>query len=373
MKEYKVGIIGVGFVGIAHIEALRRLGNIQVIAICGRHNIKDKAKQLFIEHAYTDYKEMIDNLDLDFVHICTPNNTHFQMAKYALEKNINVVLEKPMTMTSEEAQELTDLANKKGLINVINFQNRLYPATIQMKHLIDEGKIGDIISIHGHYLQDWLLYDTDYSWRLNSKESGNTRAVADLGTHWMDLIEYLTNLKITEVFAEFKTHYGKRKKPIGPTESFSVSKTNDYEEYDIDTEDVAMILFRFNNNTVGSVTISQMAAGNKNNLLVNILGSKSSLKWSLNDLENINIGNRDSANESIPKDFFLTHQAIDSIDYPAGHMEGYPDSIKHVFKEVYQVKSSINQYHATFKDGLRQMILCEKIYESAKSHKWIKI
>ncbi|MFP4478834.1 MAG: Gfo/Idh/MocA family protein [Candidatus Izemoplasmatales bacterium] len=373
MKEYKVGIIGVGFVGIAHIEALRRLGNVKVVAICGRHNIKEKAENLTIKHAFTDYKDMIDKMDLDFIHICTPNNTHFEMAKYALENDINVVLEKPMTITSEEAKILTDLANEKKLINVINFQNRLYPTSIQMKHMISEGEIGDVISIHGQYLQDWLLYDTDYSWRLNSKESGNTRAVADLGSHWMDLIEFLTNLKITEVFAEFKTHYPKRKKPMGPTESFTVSHTGDYQTYDVDTEDIAMMLFRFSNNAVGSVTISQMAAGNKNNLQVNILGTKSSIQWTLEDLENIRLGNRDSANQTIAKDYLLTNLAKDFIDYPAGHMEGYPDSIKHVFKEVYQSQSKNYQYHATFKDGLRQMILCEKIYESARSHKWISI
>ncbi|QWC00584.1 Gfo/Idh/MocA family oxidoreductase [Mycoplasmatota bacterium] len=373
MEKFKVGIIGIGFVGVAHIEALRRLGNVEVVAICGRHHIKDKANQLYVEHHYTDYKEMITEEKLDFVHICTPNNTHFEMAKYALENDINVVLEKPMTMTADEAQILTDLANKKRLVNVINFQNRLYPTSIQMKHLINQGQIGDIISIHGHYLQDWLLYDTDYSWRLNKKESGNTRAVADLGTHWMDLVEYLTNLKITEVFAEFKTHYKKRKKPMGPTESFSINKPNHYEEMNIDTEDVAMIFFRFSNHSIGNLTISQMAAGNKNNLEVNILGSKSSIHWSLQDLENIKIGHRDSPNQTIAKDYLLTPQAKNMIDYPAGHMEGYPDSIKQVFKEVYQNHDSISSYYATFEDGLRQMILCEKIFESANKHQWVKI
>jgi len=371
MKKFRTGIVGAGFIGIAHVEALRRLGNIDVVALSERYNCKEKAKQLFIEHAYEDFKKMIDEQELDFVHICTPNNTHFQIAKYALENNINVILEKPMTFTVEEAEILTKLVDENNLINAVNFHNRLYPTSIHIKNLIQTKEIGDIITINGSYLQDWLLYDTDYSWRLNSKESGLTRAVADIGSHWMDLVEYLTGLKIVEVLAEFKTQYPIRKKPIGNVESFSNKKNDDYEPVEIDTEDLALLVFKFNNGAIGSSTISQVSAGNKNNLNVQISGTKASLNWSLPDLENIHVGYRDQPNKIIPKDYSMTSDATSAIDYPAGHTEGFPDAIKQVFKEVYNQPN--DKHYADFSDGLRQMVLSDKIYESAKNRKWIKI
>lgn len=371
MKKFRTGIVGAGFIGIAHVEALRRLGDVDVVAICDRFGVEKKAESLSIENAYTDYKKMIDDLDLDFVHICTPNNTHYDIAKYALENNTNVVLEKPMTFTVEEAEELTKLANDKKLVNAINFHNRLYPTNIHLKNLVKNSELGDIISVSGAYLQDWLLYDTDYSWRLNKKESGLTRAVADIGSHWMDLVEYLSGLKITEVFAEFKTHYLKRKKPLGHIEAFSKDKSDQYEEIEIDTEDVAMLMFRFNNGAIGSASISQMMAGHKNNLSVQLSGTKASASWSLSDLENIHLGLRDEANKVIPKDASITADAASAIDYPSGHTEGFADAIKQVFKEVYHQPET--KHYAHFEDGLRQMILCDKIYQSATEGKWISV
>lgn len=371
MKKFKTGIIGVGFIGMTHIETLRRFGNIDIVALSEQFNAEKKAKNLFIDTAYEDYKKMIDEVDLDFVHICTPNNTHFEIAKYALERNVNVVLEKPMTLTVQEARILTDLAKEKGLINAINFHNRLYPTSIHIKNLIKSNKIGDIISINGAYLQDWLLYNTDYSWRLNSTQSGTTRAVADIGSHWMDLVEYLTGLKIIEVLAEFKTHYPIRKKPVGNVETFSKDKNEDYEDVDIDTEDIALLMFKFDNGAIGSSTISQMTAGEKNNLNIQISGTEASIKWSLTDLENIYLGYRDEPSQIIPKDFTITQDASYVMDYPAGHIEGFPDAIKHVFKEIYNQPKT--KHYADFNDGLRQMILCEKIYQSAKHRTWVKI
>lgn len=371
MKKFKTAVIGSGFIGVAHIEALRRLGNVEVVALCDMFNAEKKAKENNIDLAYSDYKKLIDENELDFIHVCTPNNTHFEIAKYALERNVNVVLEKPMTFTIEEAEELVALVKEKKLINAVNFHNRLYPANIFTKNFIKNNNIGDVFSINGNYIQDWLLYDTDYSWRLNTKESGSTRAVADIGSHWMDLVEYLTGQKIVEVFAEFKTVYPQRKKAVGEIKTFTTNNSSDYELKDIDTEDIAMVMYRFDNGAIGSVTISQMGAGNKNNLEVFISGTKASVKWGLSDLENVHVGFRDKPNLTITKDYLLMPEAISSIDYPAGHTEGFADAIKQVFKQVYQQPSI--KYYADFEDGLRQMILCERIHESAKSSKWVRV
>jgi predicted dehydrogenase len=376
MKKFKTAIVGVGFIGVAHIEALRRLGNVEIVAICDQFNIQDKAEQLNVNHFYTDYKEMIKNEELDFIHICTPNNTHYDIASYAMNHHINVVLEKPMTVTVEEAKKLLVLSKTFNVVAAVNFHNRLYPATSHIKHMIKNQEIGRVFSIQGVYIQDWLLYQTDYSWRLNSKTSGKTRAVADIGSHWLDLMEYMTGQKIVEVLAEFQTVYPIRKKATKALKTFETASADmTYDDMPIDTEDVAVVTFKTNEGSLGNVYISQMAAGRKNRIQFLITGEKASIEWSLDDLSNVSVGFRDQANQVITKDQLLMPDASNLIDYPAGHMEGFADAFKQNFKNIYtSVEHPQKQkLFADFSDGLRQMELDDKIYESANLRKWVKI
>jgi len=376
-KNYKTGVIGLGFIGIAHIEALRRLGFVNVIAISETVGAKEKSEELFVENYYNDYKDMIDSENLDVIHICTPNHTHYEIAKYAMDKGIHVVCEKPMTATLEDAVAMAELAKKTNLINAVNFHNRFYPMTNHIKTLIKNDDIGDVISVHGEYIQDWLLYDTDYSWRLVSDYSGKTRAIADIGSHWMDLIQFTTGLKITEVFAEFSTFYPERKKAKVKIETFSekVLKEEDYEKVSIDTEDFAVINLKLENGAICSGVISQMFAGEKNKITLKIAGKKASVTWDSNDLNNLTIGHRGKPNEFIQKDASLLKGGADSVaSYPGGHIEGFPDAFKQTFKKVYESISnpSVKEY-ATFEDGLNQTILAEKLFESSNKKTWIKI
>ncbi len=376
MKTYKAAVIGIGFIGVAHIEALRRLGNVDVIAISDQIDLEKKAEKYNISSYYKDYKQMIEEINLDFIHICTPNNTHYEIAKYAIERNINVVLEKPMTVSLKEAKELVALAEEKGVVAAINFHNRLYPATAYIKKEIEKGTYGDIFSMQGVYIQDWLFYQTDYSWRLVSETSGKTRAVADIGSHWLDLMEYMTGHKITEVLAEFKTVYDTRKKATKPLETFTKATSDmTYEDVPIDTEDIATITFRTDKGALGNAYISQMVAGKKNRINVLLSGTKHSIEWRLEDLENVVVGSRDEGNIYIPKDAQMMPDVKSQIDYPSGHTEGFPDAFKQAFKQIYYKAShpSYQPLFAEFKDGLRMMLLDEKIYESAKARKWVKI
>jgi predicted dehydrogenase len=376
MKQIKTGIIGVGFIGAVHIETLRRLGFINITAICDPIGAKAKAEALHIEKYYSDYKEMIAREDLDFIHICTPNNTHFEIASYAISHNINVILEKPMTVTIEEAEKLVELVEKYHVIAAINFHNWMYPATHFLKEQIKTGKLGDIISVHGSYLQDWLLYDTDYSWRLISSESGNTRAIADIGSHWIDLVEYTTGLKVSEVMADFSTVYKTRKKPLSGGDTFSVNETSEFTEIPINTEDMSSLLLRFSNGALGSCFISQMFAGKKNKIQLFVGGTESSAEWDLDDSNNLIFGHRNSPNETITKDASLMGQKTAGlISYPPGHGEGFADAIKQNFNQIYNkyLNRELETDFATFKDGLREMILCEKILESSQKQKFIKI
>ena len=377
MKTYKAGVIGTGFIGVAHVEALRRLGNIEVVAITDTQDHKIKAEMMNIPNSFADYKEMMDTLELDMIHICTPNNTHHEIAMYAMKKGINVVCEKPMTKTADEAKEMYEYAKEHNIVNAVNFHNRFNPMVHQIKRMASGGELGEIISVHGGYVQDWLLLETDFNWRINSKESGQTRAVADIGSHWIDTVEYVTQLKVTEIFAEFLTYHKKRKKFLKPVETFSKAQEDaEYEEVPIDTEDIAVVMLRFDNGAIGNAFISQMFSGRKNKISIFIGGSKQSAEWDSERLNEMIIGERDNFNKIFDKDpAILSPETQKIVDYPGGHVEGFPDTFKQCFRQVY---SSIadrekNYDFATFEDGYRQMVLEEKIFESANSGKWIKV
>jgi len=379
MKRLKSAVIGLGFIGAAHIEAVRRLGFVDVVAVCDPVDAHQKAAVNHIDQSFSDYKDMIEKLDLDFIHICTPNYTHYEIAAYAIEKGINIILEKPMTMTVDEGKKLAALAKKHKVVAAVNFQNRFYPAAHYLKELIGSGEIGDITSISGSYLQDWLLYETDYSWRLETSKSGSTRAIADIGSHWIDLIEYISGLRITEVMADFKTVYHKRKKAKGQNLTFSQKSkaaSVEYEEIPIDTEDMASLMLRFENGAVGSALINQMFAGKKNSIDVKISGTVASVEWNLDDLSNVVIGRRSSPNQIVTKDAGLMGKDTASlISFPAGHAEGFPDAFKQGFKQIYSkaLDDKSETFFADLEAGLREMIICEKIRESSQKNSFVKI
>lgn len=379
MKRFRVGVIGTGFIGAVHVEALNRLTNVDVVAIAERSNPEARAMLLNVPKAYADYKEMIDKEDLDAVHICTPNNQHYEQSVYALEHGVAVMCEKPMTSSLDDAKKLVTLAEKSGLPGGINFMFRFYPMVQQIKSMIEKGDVGEIFTIHGSYLQDWLYYDTDFNWRLDPSESGKSRAFADIGSHWIDMVESCTGLRVTEVMADTAIFHKKRKKPLRPIETYAGLELSpdEYEEVPITTEDYAAVLFHFDNGAHGSCVISQMYAGRKNQTILSIGGSKAAVEWDSENSNELWVGKRNSYNQSIVKDPSILYDDTRSIiSYPGGHSEGFADSFKHHFRKFYAAlgDSSDNTVaYASFADGYREMLLCEKIIESAESNKWVQI
>jgi predicted dehydrogenase len=301
------------------------------------------------------------------------------MAKTVLEAGKHVICEKPLAISVAEAEELVEQADRKGLVNAVNFNIRYYPLMRQVRTMVDKGDVGDIFAVQGSYLQDWLFYQTDYNWRLEPEQSGASRAIADIGSHWMDLIEYVTGLRIKEVCADFATFHKIRKKPLKPVETYAgkVLQPEDYEDMPINTEDYATVLFRFENDGRGVMTVNQVAAGRKNRLYFEMDGSKQSIAWESEKPNQIWIGRREGNNEVMMRDPSLVYpEAMGLIDYPGGHNEGFPDTFKQLFKEVYAFisgeKSGPTSY-PTFKDGLREIVLCEKIMESNKKGAWVKV
>ncbi len=377
-----VAVVGVGFIGEEHIEAIRRTNLGKVTALVGRSfkKTQEKASLFGINEVYDDINYVLENPKIQVVHICTPNLLHYSMVKKALEAGKHVVCEKPLTMTSEEAKELVTLSEQKNLVNAIHFNIRYYPLIRHAKEMIERGEIGKLYSITGSYLQDWLVKDTDYSWRLESNKSGKTRAVGDIGTHWMDLAEYVTGLKITDVNADMATFLQRRKKPKMAVETWSgkMLKNSDYEIVNIDTEDYASILLHFDGGQKGVFTVNQMACGHKNSVSLEINGSLGSILWNSEKPNHMTIGRRDTGNEVIIRDPSLVYPGARSIiTLPGGHNEGFADTSKQLFKEVYEYilggDYSKERNFPGFLDGYREALLCEAIMKSHKERRWSEI
>lgn len=380
MDKIKVGIIGLGFIGPAHAEALRRTGMVEIAALADLNPeaAKKGADQLGVDRYYTDHKELLKDSAIKAVHVCTPNFLHFPMVKDALLAGKHVVCEKPLATTVKEARELVALAEKTGLRNAVNFNLRFYPLVQQARSMAASGELGDLFAIHGSYLQDWLYYATDYNWRLEPSMSGDSRAIADIGSHWMDMIEHVSGKKIAKVLADFATMHKNRKRPKKAVETYSgkMLAPGDYEDVPITTEDYATVLFQFEGGARGVLTVSQVSAGRKNRLYFEMDCSKKAVAFDSERPNELWIGRRDGPNETLLKDpSLLAPEARSIVSYPGGHNEGFPDTFKQMYREFYgsilgQVKAG---RYATFRDGLRELILCEKIVESSRTNGWKEV
>ena len=381
-KKFKVGIIGVGFIGPAHMEGIRRQGfEVVAIAEATQELAEEAARRLLVPKAYGDYKDLINDPEIDVVHIASPNFLHYTHAKAAIEAGKHVVCEKPLAMTAAESGELVRLAEAKDLVHAVNFNIRFYPLVHDAKARIEAGELGDqIYIIQGSYLQDWLLLDTDWNWRLEPEFGGELRAIADIGSHWMDLVTFITGTKIKSVYADFETFIPIRKKPKKKIDTFGGKMEVDmeYEEKPIHTEDYASVLLKFNNGARGVMTVSQVSSGRKNRLFFEINGSDSSLIWDSEVPNQMTIGHRPEPNQILMKDPSLMRDEYRwTASYPGGHNEGFPDTFKQLQTAVYRYIAN-GDYRAkpdfpTFRDGHNTILVDEAILKSAKENRWVDV
>jgi predicted dehydrogenase len=380
MKKIKAAIVGTGFMGKVHAENVRRLGDVEIAAVVGsRPETANKfAQAMGIPVATSNLQDVLNDKEIATVHICTPNVDHYPMSLAAVEANKAVLCEKPMTMDVEEARRLVEAARTKGVLNCVQHNLRYYPVLQQVRQMIAHGDLGDILIVQGTYSQDWLLYDTDWNWRLDPKSNGKLRVMGDIGSHWMDMIQHLTGLSITAVCADLAIFHKTRKRPKGSVETFSGKKgiTGDYESFPITTEDFGMVMLRLGDRARGAFTVSQMSAGRKNRFAFEIFGTKSGIAWDQEQPDTLWIGHRNEPNQVIIKDGSLFYpEAAKFADLPGGHSEGYDDSHKQVFKNFYAkiADPSVPVDYPTFEDGLRGMILLEKVSESAAKQAWVTV
>lgn len=381
-KQYKVGVIGLGFIGPAHMEGIRRLGfDVVAVAENTQEAADQKAAELHVPAAYGDYRDLLADPEIDVVHIASPNHLHFEHAKNALEAGKHVVCEKPLAMNPEESARLVKLAKEKGLVGAVNFNIRYYPLAHQAKAMVQSGALGDrLYIIQGSYLQDWLLYDTDWNWRLVPELGGKLRAVADIGSHWLDLLTFITGTRITAVFADFETFIQVRKKPRQALDTFGgkLETAVEYDEQPINTEDYASVLLRFDNSARGVLSVGQVCSGRKNRLYYEIYGSESSLVWDSERPNELMVGHRPQPNELLIKDPSLMNEDVRwTASYPGGHTEGFPDTFKQLQADVYGYIAagdfSARAPFPTFEDGHRTLVLDDAIYHSAMEGRWVEV
>ena len=376
----RTAVFGTGFVGRVHIEALCRLGfiNVAAVATADLPQAHQVAADFGIERVESDYRRILEDRTIDAVHICTPNVHHAAMVNDALKAGKHVLCEKPLATSSSAARELVALAQETRLRNATCHNLRFYPLVQQMRCMREDGDLGDLLVVQGTYSQDWLLYNTDWNWRLESKENGPSRAMADIGSHWCDMAEHVTGLRITSLCADLKTFHATRKQPKGSIETFAnkMLKPEDYHDIPIDTEDFGAVVFRMGDRVRGSFTASQVSAGRKNRLNLEVYGTEAGVSWDGERPDELWSGRRNTPNPVFVKDASLMKPAARSYaSLPGGHGEGYDDTFKQLFRRFYhsiENPAAVPEY-PPFVDGLRQLTIVETELESNRKHGWVDV
>lgn len=380
LADKKAVVVGTGFIGVAHVEALRRLG-VDVAGVVGSspERAREKAAAANLPAVYESLDAVLADDGVDVVHIASPNHVHFEQAMAVMEAGKHVVCEKPLGLDSQQTSRLVERAAETGVVNAVCFNIRFYPLAHQMAAMVSAGEIGTPRFIHGSYLQDWLLLDTDWNWRLEAEKAGGLRAVADIGSHWLDLSQFVSGKRIVEVMAELHTFVPVRRHPEGSVESFAaVSSDAPLVSERMDSDDAASIMLRFEDGARGQVTVSQVAAGHKNRVLLEVDGSESALMWVSEDPDRLWVGHRGRPSELLARDpAAMAAEAARLAGVPAGHVEGFPDTFRALFSRVYTDveagRPASAAHYPTFADGHDAVCVTEAIAASSSTGSWTPV
>ncbi|OSM94097.1 MULTISPECIES: Gfo/Idh/MocA family protein [Lonsdalea] len=378
-----VGIIGTGFIGPAHIEAIRRLGFVKVVALCDTplEAARAKAAQLEVPHAYGDVDALLAHPGLDAVHNCTPNHLHADINRKILRAGKHVFSEKPLCMTADEARELVQMAEDAGVVHGVSFVYRQFAMVRQAASMLRHGQAGRVFSAHGSYLQDWMMLESDYNWRVEANIGGASRAVADIGSHWCDTVQFVTGRRITEVMADLSIVWPTRKASVQGGSTFTArQETAVYEDRPVTTEDMGFVLFRFDDGSKGCFHVSQVSAGRKNSLSFEVNGSKASVAWDQETPQKLWVGHRSQPNQWLSDDPNLMNpDAAQWAHFPGGHVEGWPDAFKNMMSQYYSAirngekPSPDSRGFATFHDGANVMFIIDAIVKSYRQQRWVSV
>ncbi|HEX4271302.1 MAG TPA: Gfo/Idh/MocA family oxidoreductase [Rhizomicrobium sp.] len=389
MDRIRTAVIGTGFMGRTHLEALRRVENVDVVEVAAtsREKAQHAAAGYNVLNATGDWRDVIADPSIDAVHITTPNDSHFSIAKAAFEAGKHVLCEKPLAMNVAEAEELVALQTAKKLRGAVNHNLRYYPMVQQMRSMREAGEFGEILVVQGTYSQDWMLYQTDWNWRVDPAASGASRVMADIGSHFFDMAEHVTGLRVSTVCSDLATFWPTRKQPLHDSkgaggESFSgkLGGTGETVDVAVTTEDFGSTIFRMAEKggvrARGAMTASQVSAGRKNGLVLEIYGTKGGASWRQEAPDELWLGHRNDPNQLLLKDpSLLTGNARGFADYPGGHAEGYPDTHKQLFRRFYAsiADPSLTPDYPQMTDGLRQLKILEAELASNKARAWVDV
>ncbi|MGH2358762.1 MAG: Gfo/Idh/MocA family protein [Candidatus Limnocylindria bacterium] len=379
IPEIGAAVIGSGFIGTVHIEALRRLG-VTVHGILGSNPERAgaRARTLGVPRAYASLDELLSDERVEVVHVTSPNHLHHEQVPAILAAGRHVVCEKPLAMTTRQSGELVRLTAESGVVSAVNFNIRYYPLNQHLSELIAGGELGEVRLVTGHYFQDWLLLETDWNWRLEPDRGGTLRAVGDIGSHWLDLMAFVTGQRVTAVIADLATFIPTRRQPAGPVETFSTERSRETVERQITTEDIATILLRFENGARGAVAISQISPGRKNSLQYEIDGSKGAASWDSEQPDQLWLGHRERANQVLIRNPALMGAAGQAAAaLPGGHVEGFADTFPALFRAVYTDVAaggpSGGSRYPTFADGHDEMLVADAVAASARAGEWTDV
>jgi predicted dehydrogenase len=375
IEELRAGVVGTGFIGTVHVEALRRLG-VEVVGVVG--SSPERARGKALAPVVDSYEQLLADDRVDVVHLTTPNHLHHPQVKQALEAGKHVACEKPLAVTSADSAELLELAQRSGLVHCTNFNIRFYPQVQQARALVGNGTLGTVWNVHGGYLQDWLLLPTDWNWRLEPAKGGELRAVGDIGSHWLDLVQFVTGMRVESLLADLATTIPVRQRPAREIETFAAAEDVEREDAPMTTEDLAHILLRFQDGSRGSLVVSQVSAGRKNALRFEVDGSRSSLAWDSERNEELWLGHRGKPNELLLRDPSLfDSEARARTSLPAGHAEGFADTFKELYRAVYAAVAAGGPPgrpdYPTFADGHWENVLCDAVALSNRERRWVEV
>ncbi|HYN48268.1 MAG TPA: Gfo/Idh/MocA family oxidoreductase [Candidatus Nanopelagicales bacterium] len=379
ISDIGAAVIGSGFIGTVHIEALRRLG-VRIhglLEVSPEHGAK-RAADLGLPGAYADMEEMLADERVEVVHVTSPNALHFPQVREILAAGKHVVCEKPLATTSADSAELVRLAAEAGVVNAVNFNIRFYPLNRHAAQMVRDGELGEVRLVTGHYFQDWLLLDTDWNWRLDPAEGGSLRAVGDIGSHWLDLVATVTGQRVVEVMADLATFVKVRQQPAGPVETFSTERAATTIPREMVTDDAATILLRFDGGARGAVSISQVSAGRKNSVQWEVDGSAAAAWWDSERPDELWLGRRERPNELLIRNPALMNAAgTAAASLPGGHVEGFGDTFKATYRAVYADVAAggpaERPAYPTFADGHDEMLVNDAIATSAREGRWTAV
>ncbi len=370
----QAAIAGTGFIGRVHARSARLAGaELAGVAASSPESARAAATELGAERAYDSAEELVLDPAVDVVHICTPNHLHLPLAEAALAAGKHVICEKPLALDAAGAQRLVDAAAGSGLQAGVPFVYRYYPTVREARERVGSGETGPLRLLHGTYLQDWLLRPGDDNWRVDERLGGPSRAFADIGSHWCDLAEFVSGQRITRLSARLLTAVPERSSATG-RKAFE-SDGGEGETRPVTTEDAAVVQFETDAGAIGSVVISQISAGRKNRLWIELDGAEEALAFDQEHPEELWSGRRESLTIIRRDPATLSPAAARFAFLPGGHPQGYADCFDAFVADVYEGvrDGSTVDGMPTFSDGLRAALITDAVLASAREERWVDV